>query len=537
MSGQNGQPLFLNSCKQFIPNRDIIVRPKDKPWVDRELKALLRRRNRLWRRWKRTGQEEHHSVYKLVRNEAVSLNRKKYAAFCNRIHVSLSVHHPSPKMFWSLTKVLMGSKVSTHIPPLYDGVIQVNSANQKAELLNSFFCSNCKSNFDLSDSGLPEFKYLTSERLQIFEFTVEETYNVLLSLDVNKSVGPDGISNRMLRDTAYSSSVSLTDIFNYSLKTGFFPSDWKKANVSPIFKKGNRSEVKNYQPISLLSNVSKVFERLVYNQLYTYIVEGNLLTSKNSGFKKKNSTITQLISLCHKIYKGLDDNKVVSMVFLDASKAFDRVWHKGLLFILKQLGICQSILNWFSSYLSGRSQRVIVDGCASSWAPVENGVPQGSILGPLLFLVYTNDIVDNIENDINLYADDTSLLSISDNPETAAMNLNADLFDLQHWAKTWHMAFNPAKTVYMSLSREHNHYPIYLDGNKLASVENHCHLGLTFSNNMKWSSHIQVIRKKVSQRLGILQSLKFALSRKSLEHIYLTMILPILDYGDIIYDN
>ena len=133
------------------------------------------------------------------------------------------------------------------------------------------------------------------------------------------------------------------------------------------------------------------------------------------------------------------------MVFLDASKAFDRVWHKGLLFKLKQLGICQSILNWFSSYLSGRSQRVIVDVCASSWAPVENGIPQGSILGPLLFLVYTNDIVDNIENDINLYADDTSLLSISDNPETAAMNLNADLYALQHWAKTWHMAFNPAK--------------------------------------------------------------------------------------------
>ena len=113
----------------------------------------------------------------------------------------------------------------------------------------------------------------------------------------------------------------------------------------------------------------------------------------------------------------------------------------------------------FSSYLSGRSQRVIVDECASSWEPVENGIPQGSILGPL-FLVYTNDIVDNIENEINLYADDTSLLSISDNPETAAINLNADLYVLQHWAKTWHMAFNPAKTVYLSLSREHNHYPI-----------------------------------------------------------------------------
>ena len=130
-----------------------------------------------------------------------------------------------------------------------------------------------------------------------------------------------------------------------------------------------------------------------------------------------------------------------------------------LLYTLKDFPI---LLCYLTIHVSGRSQRVIVDGCASSWAPVENGVPQGSILGPLLFLVYTNDIVDNIENDINLYADDTSLLSISDNPETAAMNLNADLYALQHWAKTWHMAFNPAKTVYLSLSREHNHYPIYL---------------------------------------------------------------------------
>ena len=127
-----------------------------------------------------------------------------------------------------------------------------------------------------------------------------------------------------------------------------------------------------------------------------------------------------------------------------------------LLYTLKDFPI---LLCYLTIHVSGRSQRVIVDGCASSWAPVENGVPQGSILGPLLFLVYTNDIV---ENDINLYADDTSLLSISDNPETAAMNLNADLYALQHWAKTWHMAFNPAKTVYLSLSREHNHYPIYL---------------------------------------------------------------------------
>ena len=172
-------------------------------------------------------------------------------------------------------------------------------------------------------------------------------------------------------------------------------------------------------------------ERLVYNRLYAYLSECNLLTPKNAGFKKCNSTITQLIAVCHKIYNGLDDGRVVSMVFLDASKAFDRVWHRGLLFKLKQLGICQSLLSWFHSYLSDRSQRVVLEGKASSWSPVETGVPQGSILGPLLFLVYTNDIVNHVENELYLYADDTSLLSISDDPETAAMDLNADLFTLQ----------------------------------------------------------------------------------------------------------
>ena len=150
-----------------------------------------------------------------------------------------------------------------------------------------------------------------------------------------------------------------------------------------------------------------MFERIIYDTLYEYLVNNKLLTPKNSGFKKGESTICQLVSICHKLYEGLDNQKHIRMVFLDASKAFDKVWHRGLLFKLAPMGIVDPLLSWFESYLSGRQQRVVLQGHTSDWSNVEAGVPQGSILGPLLFLVYFNEICLHIENDINLFADDT----------------------------------------------------------------------------------------------------------------------------------
>ena len=367
-----------------------------------------------------------------------------------------------------------------------------------------------------------------------FSVCGEEVLAVLLSLDVNKASGPDGISNRMLKETARSISSSLTDIFNFSLRVGVYPSQWKEANITPVHKSGPRKKIENYRPISLLCVISKVMERLVYNKLYLYLVSNNLLTSKNAGFKKNNSTITQLVALCHKIYLGLEEHKCVSMVFLDASKAFDKVWHVGLIYKLKQLGIVDDLLTWFQSYLSNRRQRVVVEGETSTWSKVETGVPQGSILGPLLFLIYTNDIVQNIHNDIYLYADDTSLLSISSDIELAAKDINADLCNLQQWANLWHMTFNPHKTVFLQIS---NYKTIFLNGIHIQTKKDHTHLGITLSRNMQWTSHIDRILERVNQRLGVLQCLKFSLSRDCLSHLYKTMILPIMDYGDVIYDN
>ena len=226
-----------------------------------------------------------------------------------------------------------------------------------------------------------------------------------------------------------------------------FPSLWKLANVTPVFKKGDNKYCSNYRPISLLSNLSKVFEKLVHKHIYEYLTGNNLLIANNSGFKHGDCAINQLVKLSDTILKSLDQGKEVRMVFLDAAKAFDKVWHAGLLFKLKQLGIEGSILYWIESYLSDRSQSVVINGSKSEILPLQAGVPQGSVLGPLLFLVYVNDINRDITSNISLFADDTSLFDIVHNPKLTAQKLNEDLAKLQVWAAKWQVTFNPSKTV------------------------------------------------------------------------------------------
>ena len=195
---------------------------------------------------------------------------------------------------------------------------------------------------------------------------------------------------------------------------GSFPINGKKANVVPVDKKGDKQMLKNYRPISLLPIAGKIFERLLYDRMFGFSIANNLI-SKNQ----------------------------VRAVFLDISKAFDRVWHKGLIFKLKQNGISDKILNIITDFLSFRKQRVVLNGQASPWVSIEAGVPQGSILGPLLFLIYINDLSDNLSTTAKLFADDTSLFSIVQNVNTSAGHLNNDLSKINNWAFQWKMSFNP----------------------------------------------------------------------------------------------
>ena len=272
---------------------------------------------------------------------------------------------------------------------------------------------------------------------------------LIRALNKNKAHGWDDISITMIKICDESLVKHLIKIFQFSLNSNIFPEKWKKANVVPVYKnKGDKCVVKNYRPVSLLPIFGKIFEKCIYDSIYTYFEQNNLFTNAQSGFRKGDSCVSQLLSITHDILKGFDANPPLDTrgVFLDISKAFDKVWHEGLIFKLKSYGISGSLLLLIQSFLSGRSQRVVLDGQTSEWTEISAGVPQGSILGPLFFLIYINDLPEDIISKIKIFADDSSLFSLILDHIRCSIELNNDMLKISEWAHQWKMSFNPDPT-------------------------------------------------------------------------------------------
>ena len=329
-------------------------------------------------------------------------------------------------------------------------------------------------------------------------------------------------------------------LLNHSLSLGIFPETWKDAMVCAIYKKGDMSFVSNYRPISLLSCLEKVAERAVFKHLYNHLHENRILTPLQSGFIQGDSPTNQLTYLYDTFSHALDSGKEIRVVFCDISKAFNRVWHQGIRLKLQAAGVIGNLLSWFRSYLLNRRQKVVLPGASSTWNYIFAGVPQGSILGPLLFLLYINDIVKNMGYNIRLFADDTSIFIIVKNPISAAQLLNSDLEKVAKWALDWLVTFNPIKTEALLISRKlqtFNHPPLFMLNQQIMEVDTHKHLGIYLSNDGSWHKQISYIKEKALARINIMRRLKFVLDRKSLETIYISFIRPILEYGNEIWDN
>ena len=289
-----------------------------------------------------------------------------------------------------------------------------------------------------SNSTLPvNVQYLTGKRLSSFDFSEDDIMKVIQKLDPNKAHGQDNISIRMIEICGKSVCIPLRKIFEECLRSGTFPLEWKKGNFVPIFKKGDKQIFENYRPVLLLPIFGKILERLIFEEIFSFFIENQSIAANRSGFKPGDSCINQLIVITHEIYQSFDAGYEVRGVFLDISKAFDKVWHEGLIFKLKQSGISGKLLNLIKDFLKNRKQRVVLNGQFSSWGNVDAGVPQGSILGPLLFLVYINDLTNDLSSSAKLFANDTSLFSVVFNVDATAKELNDDLAKVQDWALRW----------------------------------------------------------------------------------------------------
>ena len=262
-----------------------------------------------------------------------------------------------------------------------------------------------------------------------------------------------------------------------------------------------------------------------------------------SGFMPKDSTTNQLVFLYHTLTEALDKNKKVRVVFGDISKAFDRVWHAGLLAKLNSTGVTGDLNKWFSSYLAGRKQRVVLDNINSDFLLIKAGVPQGSVLGPLLFLLYINDIADNLQCGISLFADDNIIFTSADTMEDCTNALNKDLIEMENWAAAWLVTFSAKKnlSIWCFHFIPNQWYPppppLRFMNVDIKNVVEHIHLGLTFTSNLKWSSHINNISIKANKRLTILNKLSFKITRKGLEQLYFAYIRSLLEYGAVVFSN
>ena len=370
---------------------------------------------------------------------------------------------------------------------------------QKADLFISFFSRQCRP--VQNDSTLPILTPITEASIDILPLTsAADILSLIRKLNINKSSGPDGISPRMLKLCDESVVLPLQIIFNNILHTTAYPYLWKIANVTPVFKKKDKQLISNYRPISLLPICSKIFEKLIFKNLYNYLISNNLITKNQSGFRPGDSTTNQLIDLVHQIHKSFDDDNCLEVraVFLDISKTFDKVWHDGLIFKLQQNGVSGMFLSLLKSYLSNRQQRVVLNGKTSDDALIESGVPQGSVLGPLLFLVYINDLEKNIKSRVRFFADDTMLYSIVYNPLVTSEELNHDLECIRKWAYQWKMEFNPDPTKQaheVLFSRKLSsppHPPLFFNNTEVSVVKEQTHLGLILDNKLSFVNHIMV---------------------------------------------
>ena len=338
-------------------------------------------------------------------------------------------------------------------------------------------------------------------------------------------------------------STPLKLIFQKCVNTGMFPESWKYANVQPVHKKQNRQIKTNYRPISLLPICGKILEKIIFDQLYPFLNNNNLISKNQSGFRPGDSTIYQLIDITSNIYKTFEKHDETRALFLDISKAFDKVWHEGLLFKLKCNGISGNLFNLLENYLTNRYQRVVLNGISSDWKILEAGVPQGSVLGPLLFLIYINDLTDNISSEMRLFADDSSLFTRVEGVNHTQEKLVKDLETVSTWAYQWKMLFNPDITkqaieVIFSVKKTKTHHPaLFFNGIPVSREANTKHLGVHLDCRLNFSKHIREAIIKATKGLSLLKFLSKYVSRKVLDLSYKLYIRPHLDYGDVIYHN
>ena len=514
-------------CDRHIPTKTIKGR-NFAPWFDSDVKLLNKRKEKFRSKFKETSRPEFYKKYSEARKQLKAMIKTKMRDNL----FDTDNQHVLTKRFWSYVK---GTSGCPRIPEqVYKDKTYANTHDKIADIFNKYFfdqfsdSSNYDIDIDFSDKMFTDFK-----------FDPVTICNILRNINVNKSPGPDGIHGKVLKNCALTLSFPLSILFNLSYFSGQLPTDWKLANVTPVHKKGDKTNVENYRPISLTSLIMKVMEKCIRDELYSKCC--NLINDNQHGFLPNKSCTTQLINVIDDMSNSLNSRSESDIIYFDFAKAFDSVNHDIILHKLKhQYEIDGFMLNFIRGYLHDRQQRVVVYGKMSSTLPVKSGVPQGSILGPLLFILFINDITECTSpgTNIALYADDTKLWRKISSYEDCDI-LNKDIDALHKWAITNKMKFHPEKCKALSLSlRPPTYYILPFDRYSYTLGDNvidYCteekDLGLTVNNKLSWESHQKSILLKAARQLGLVRrTCHFIKSIPQKRSLYITLVRSLFEH-------
>ena len=516
---------FWSVIHATIPSKTVPTRG-NLPWLSREIFWAIRKRNYLFRKSKRSRNPNHLQRYHTARNKVVYMIRQAKKDFFQ----SLAESRPDPKDFWCAVRKAKANIRS--LPPelSYNDSI-ARTPLDKATLLNFFF-NQCFNQVTV----LPTFTLPVNITVPPGYYTNAENIESFISTLSNVSCGPDHITARMLKLFAHQIAPSLCQIFNQSLSEGKLPKEWKRANVTPIPKDSHKSLVSSYRPMSLLSLPSKLLEQHVYSLLLDYLNSHNILSDSQFGFRLKCGTANALLIATHDWHQCLEVGQDVCVVFFDYRKAFDSVSHQALLNKLAVLGVHPVLLRWLGDCLHSRMQYVVTENISSPSLPVTSGVPQGSVLGPLLFSIYVNDLPSlpySAGTRSRLYADDHCLYKpLSNMNDLAEIQRDIELVD--SWSVNNHLAL---KTKYMIISRKRQKrsYPhLFLNGLQLEQVSRYKYLGVIINESLSWSEQVNCVSTRAKRTLGYIYC-RFC-CRSALLKLYSSLVLPILDYNSLVWD-
>ena len=513
--------------EKFTPEK----RPRkgdDPPWMNNDIRKAIATKRQAWKKWKESGRECDANAYRQREKETKKKIKSRKNAWERRI---VENRKTNPKLFYS--QISRAKKNRDKVAPLYDSERRiVVDPKDQARVLNSQYAKV----FTRCTDEPPPPRQRTDTRLSEIPISREKVIAAIDSLKEEAAPGPDEIPPKIYKELKEELAVPLVKLFSASLETGKIPDEWRDSIITPIYKqKGSRSEPENYRPVSLTNVAGKILEKIVKNELMSYIENNKLMSNSQHGFRSGRSVQTNLISFLNTTTRWLDEGRSFDVIYLDFAKAFDKVCHRRLIVKLQEWGIIGEVLEWLRDWLQGRRQRVRVEGEWSEWEDVISSVLQGSVLGGLLFIIFIDDIDEAVANGTSpsteeKFADDTKIARITET-EADVQDMQETINNLSRWAKTWAMDFNADKCKVMHFGNRNLGAKYVMNGIELGEISEEKDLGVKIANTMKPSNQCAAAAKSAHFALSQIQRSFHFRRKRDLVPLYKTFVRPKLEFS------